>query len=246
MSLKNGLKKFFKKSKIVVGAYSLVKFLSNVPPRDLFDFRKVSLIFTVRSYSFLSYERLSKLEQLACYLEKQGIGGSFVECGVWKGGSAAIVAKVAEHNRERHCWFFDSWEGVPKPTEMDVHVSGVVGEKGRFAVSEQFANDLIFGKLKLDEKNVHLVKGWFDSTIPLHKKQMAEIALLHLDCDFYEPVKFCLEQLYDKVVEGGFIVIDDYQIWHGCRKAVDEFFEKRKLKIDLIKNGSSGVYFSKK
>lgn len=77
------------------------------------------------------------------------------------------------------------------------------------------------------------------------KKSIGRIALLHLDCDWYESVKFCLNELYDNVVQGGFIFIDDYGAWRGCKKAVDEFMKERNLKIGLIQIDYTGVYFQK-
>lgn len=110
---------------------------------------------------------------------------------------------------------------------------------------EEKVRELLFKKLKLDNKVIHLVKGWFNDTLPIHKNDIGKIALLHLDCDWYESVKICLEELYDSVIEGGFIFIDDYGHWRGCKKAVDEFIKERDLKIELVKSDYTGVYFQK-
>jgi len=202
-------------------------------------------MFIVRPYTFLTYPRLSKLYEIANHLEKEKITGSFVECGSCNGGSAAIIALNAKHNRNRHIWLFDSWEGMPKPTEYDVSYRGVKGTKGEALGSEEKVKELLFKKLKLNTNNIHLVKGWFEDTIPPHKKDFGKIALLHLDCDWYEPVKFCLGELYDYVVKGGYVVIDDYGHWKGCKKAVDEFVEDRKIKIKLVKIDYTGVCFKR-
>ncbi|MFC1964479.1 TylF/MycF/NovP-related O-methyltransferase [Chloroflexota bacterium] len=122
-------------------------------------------------------------------------------------------------------WLFDSWEGLPEPNERDVSYNLEPGRKGMALGFEFRAREMIFEKLRLDSKRVHLVKGWFADTLPVYKKDLGTIALLHLDCDWYESVKLCLEQLYDSIVSGGFIVIDDYGYWGGCREAVHEFIE---------------------
>lgn len=59
----------------------------------------------------------------------------------------------------------------------------------------------LLGAGQLDSARVHMVKGWFADTLP--RKEIGKIALLHLDCDLYESVKFCLEKLYDDIIEGG-------------------------------------------
>jgi O-methyltransferase len=64
--------------------------------------------------------------------------------------------------------------------------------------------------------------------------------LLHIDGDWYESVKVCLDALYDRVVPGGIIQFDDYGYWKGARKAVDEFMAKREIKVPLKRLDYSG------
>ena len=74
-----------------------------------------------------------------------------------------------------------------------------------------------------------LVKGWFHETLPEWRDKTGPIALLHIDCDWYTSIKTCLEQLYAQVVPGGYVVVDDYYRWLGCRQAVDEFLPDASL-----------------
>lgn len=57
------------------------------------------------------------------------------------------------------------------------------------------------------------------------------ISLLHIDTDIYEPSKLGLERLFDRVVQGGIIVLDDYGTIEGETLAVDEFFSGTKYTI---------------
>ncbi len=75
--------------------------------------------------------------------------------------------------------------------------------------------------------------------------QIREIAILHIDADLYESVKLCLEKFYDSVQPGGYIVLDDYGDWEGCRIATDEFLKKRALDIKLTQVDYTGSYFQK-
>lgn len=50
------------------------------------------------------------------------------------------------------------------------------------------------------------------------------IALVQIDGDRYNPVKYCLAAVADRLAPNGIIEIDDYG---GCRIAVDEFFATR-------------------
>jgi hypothetical protein len=219
--------------------------IKQVPLKDIFNIRKLKLIRIVQPYTMIGYRRLSKLYDKAAYLERKQINGSFVECGVHNGGSAGIISSVAKDNGKRNVWLLDSWEGLPEPAESDVSYTGVVGKGGMCLGHEEKVEELLFKNLKLDDRKIYLVKGWFKETIPLCKSDIGSIALLHLDCDWYESVKFCLDELYDNVVKNGFIFIDDYGHWEGCRRAVDEFLEERNLMVGLTKIDYTGVYFQK-
>ena len=59
--------------------------------------------------------------------------------------------------------------------------------------------------------------------------------LLHIDADWYASVKIVLENLYDKVVEGGFVVLDDYWRWPGCREAVTDYLKEHQVQGVALK-----------
>jgi hypothetical protein len=82
--------------------------------------------------------------------------------------------------------------------------------------------------------NVYYYEGWFQETLPVCKDQIEKIAILRLDADWYASTKICLEFLYDKVVPGGFVIIDDYGTYEGCKKAVDEFREKQRITAFMV------------
>jgi len=88
-----------------------------------------------------------------------------------------------------------------------------------------------------------LVNGLFQDTIPA--TNIGNIAVLHIDGDWYNSVKTCLENLYDKVAEGGVIQIDDYGFWKGAQRAVDEFFASRSIVPNMKRIDYSGRQFIK-
>ena len=98
-------------------------------------------------------------------------------------------------------------------------------------------------RLRIPKSRVHIIKGWFEETFPTVK--IEKISLLHIDADWYESVKLCLEWFYDNVQPGGFVVLDDYGTWPGCKRAVDEFIIENGLKIKLVKVDYTGRYFKK-
>jgi 4-amino-4-deoxy-L-arabinose transferase-like glycosyltransferase len=231
----------------LLALYNTIKFfLLRYPKRDLANWGRTKLFFAVKPYTMLSYPRMSLLHDLARRLEETRLPGSIVECGSWNGGSAGLMAFPSRGRPERQVWLFDSWEGLPAPAHSDVHCSGRAGEKGEASGSEAAVLRLLFQRLKLEPARIHLVKGWFRETMPSRKALVGPIALLHLDCDWYESVKYCLEEWYDQVQESGFVVIDDYGEWQGCRRAVDEFFRGRGLAPDLVAVDFNGRYFQKR
>jgi hypothetical protein len=75
--------------------------------------------------------------------------------------------------------------------------------------------------------------------------EIPQIALLNIDSDWYESVKICFEKFYDAVTPGGFVSIDDYGAWPGCRLAVDEFFQRRGLRHTMVRVDSTASWFQK-
>ena len=231
--------KHVKQNKIIAKPYRAIRLLSGFPDVDM-----MKLAWTVTPYTMLSIPRLFELYKAAFCLENEGIKGSFVECGVWNGGSAGMMGAAVKANKHRHIWLFDSWEGLPEPSACDITFAGEPGKKGMAHGSEDRVKVILFEKIGLNNKLVHLSKGWFTDTIINQKDNIGKIALLHLDCDWYESVNFCLEELYDQVVPNGFIFIDDYVYWKGCKRAVDDFIERRGLSIVLTSTGTA-VHFRK-
>jgi hypothetical protein len=102
----------------------------------------------------------------------------------------------------------------------------------------------ITNKINLPKEKIHIVKGWFQETLPIHKEAVGAIALLRMDGDLYESYKQPLEILYDQVVPGGFIVFDDWML-KGCRIAVLEFLEKLPVKPFIHKADYAVRYIQK-
>ncbi len=203
----------------------------------------VRLIYRVRNYTGLSVPRLLALYNLSKEIDRLSVPGNIVECGVRNGGSSAVMAFVSNKaSLSRDIWLFDSFEGLPKPTIEDGNKAQTEYHEGKCLGSVDTVKEIL-NQLYIPENRVHIVEGWFEETFPSVK--INEVALLHIDADWYESVKLCLEKFYDSVRPGGFIVLDDYGHWEGCRRATDEFLKKRSLNINLIRADYTGHYFQK-
>jgi hypothetical protein len=170
--------------------------------------------------------RLRGLYQAIQHVTEGGIAGAVVECGAAQGGSAALLGLAMKRfNDRRPLWVFDTFEGIPPPTtaDPDYHIAAPYTGSFRGDLAEVTS---LFERLEILE-NARLVKGRFQETIP--QCDTGAIAVLHVDGDWYESVKVCLDHLYDRVSPGGVIQIDDYGHWEGARKAVDEFLQARHI-----------------
>lgn len=220
------------------------------------DFRheRRRAMIKVREYTHVNYSRLAFLWDMCEKIASSGHTGAFVETGVWRGGSAGVMALVAKkYQYKNKLYFFDSFEGLPYPTSCDggdtlefvEHNSKKdTGKSGRVEAGMEYINEL-FEVLKIDKKSTKIVKGWFQDRLPVYKDKIGNISILRLDGDWYESTKVALENLYDNVESGGIVIIDDYFYWDGCRKAADEFLINRSINVKLVRQGISSAYFVK-
>jgi O-methyltransferase len=204
------------------------------------SFRKSRLIRKVKPFTMVAKPRLVALYELTGDVLTKEIPGDIVECGVCNGGTAAVLAHVTKES-DKKVHLFDSFVGLPEPTEKDGEEAD--GWEGKCLGSVEKVEE-VMRKLDLWGSRVKLYKGWFEETFPT--ADIPSISLLHIDADWYESVKLCLETFYDKVETGGFVVLDDYGHWEGCRKAFDEFKAERGIDVDLVQVDYTGHYFSKK
>ncbi len=225
-------------------AFSRLRWILAAPPRDWFDREKRALFRAVRDHTMSSYRRLSNLYDLCRLAEAERLAGAFVECGAWKGGGTAVMAAVARSSGGgRTTWAFDSFEGLPDPGAAD----GPAARRwaGKCAAALEDAERLLFERLRLDRGRVILRKGWFRETLPAARDEIGPIAVLRLDADWHDSTLTCLECLYDAVVPGGFVILDDYGYWPGFRRAVDEFLAGRGISVRIVPVDRSGSWFRK-
>lgn len=101
---------------------------------------------------------------------------------------------------------------------------------------------LLQGTIGYPAEMVHYHVGWFQETLPVVGESIGPIAILRLDGDWYASTKVCLEYLFDEVVPGGIVIIDDYGAYEGCRRAVDEFLVSRNITGYLHNIDHTGRY----
>lgn len=184
-----------------------------------------SLFRTVQPYTYCSIGKLTALTKVSQYLNQNNILGDFVECGTYKGGSAAAISQYLSSeflDSNRHLWLYDSFAGLPETSSQD-------GEDAKQWIGGCYANiDDVHEVMKLvgtSKTDYTIREGWFEQTFvnyPLPEK----VALLHCDADWYKSVLLVLETFYERIPVGGCVVLDDFGFWEGCREAFYDFCHK--------------------
>ena len=98
------------------------------------------------------------------------------------------------------------------------------------------ANLRQFG-LDPDGGNIRCVPGLFEDTL----YPAGPVALAHIDCDWYDSVRVCIERIVPRLAPGGIMIFDDYSSYSGCRRAVDEWLARDTGMEKLFHRRSLGV-----
>jgi hypothetical protein len=197
-----------------------------------YDAAAVEILRRVESRTMTDYGKLFGLVEATRYVLRAGIPGDFVECGVWRGGSMQAVALtlLEQGLTDRDLHLFDTFEGMPPPTDEDRRSDGhsaeellAVHDKDHrvWAIAGLDDVETAMREVGYPEHRIHFHKGLVEETVP--DLAPARIALLRLDTDWYESTRHELEHLYERLSPGGVLIIDDYGDWEGARKATDEF-----------------------
>jgi len=160
---------------------------------------------------------------------KDGVPGDMVELGVYKGNSAGILAAFARRHGRR-VFLFDTFQGFDERDLRGVDSEHFVQFRDTSLASVQAL---------VGTENVTYAQGFFPESAS--KISMPErIAVAHIDCDLYEPMKAGLEKFYPRLSPGGIMLLHDYSSghWPGATRAVDEFFRDLPEKVILLPDKS--------
>jgi O-methyltransferase len=182
-------------------------------------------------FTMTGVSRGRALYEAVRHLIRNKVQGDFIECGVWRGGSAMLMAhSVMSVGGFREIHLYDTFTGMSEPTSPDAH--GATGVSAAVLLEANQGNIRCEATQAEVEANmrstgypmdlVRLIPGKVEDTLP--KADHGDVALLRLDTDWYESTKLELELLYPRLVSGGILIVDDYGHWQGARRAVDEYF----------------------
>jgi len=214
------------------------------------DIEKMNGISTI---STMSTSRMNAILETIRYVEKKNIPGDLVECGVYMGGNIALsIGEMKRLNINRSFWAYDTFSGVPKNELIDNDTHILMNHEGSGdSIESRYVDDkwcyCDFDEVKqnvlehtrhqteykynseeikdvVNEKVIY-VKGSVIDTIP--ETLPEQISFIRLDMDIAAPTKHTLEHIWDLIPVGGVIHIDDYNMFSGVHKVVDEFFDDK-------------------
>ncbi|MFY8105391.1 MAG: TylF/MycF/NovP-related O-methyltransferase [Elstera sp.] len=185
------------------------------------------------THTMIGRYRLDHLHQCLDVLHAEGIPGDLIETGVWRGGATVFMrGYCAAHGiTDRRIWVADSFAGLPPPSVMEDNGYDLSPAQEPALAIDQARVEALFARYDLLDEQVRFLPGWFRDTLP--SAPIERLALLRLDGDLYESTFDALDALYDKVVPGGFIVVDDYGALPPCRQAIEDFRAQRAIHAPL-------------
>jgi O-methyltransferase len=169
----------------------------------------------IRKFTLVSRDRCFLL--LQTLRQALHLQGDVVECGVFRGGTALLEAKIVEKydTGKRPLHLFDSFEGMGTTTPgVDRFQAGDFSRNSADAVAQ------LLSPYPFVQFHVGFMPQTFEG-LPLERVSWA-----HIDVDIYQSVRECISFLYPRLVPSGFMVFDDYGFpsCPGARRAVDEAF----------------------
>tara|TARA_B100000795_G_scaffold256036_1_gene228174 strand:- start:3747 stop:4409 length:663 start_codon:yes stop_codon:yes gene_type:complete len=191
-------------------------------------------------YWFSSPSRLNKLlAHYELYKMIAKLPGDIFELGVYKATSLirlATIRATLENDEARRIVGFDAFGKFPTNNlslKSDIKFINTFEEEGGDGLNINETKKILEAKRF---NNINLIEGNINETLPkyLADNPHTRLSILHLDMDVKEPTTFALEMLYEKVVSGGLIILDDYNQVAGATDAIDEFIKEKRLKLQKL------------
>ena len=219
--------------------------LKYIPETNMSIYRQVA------EFTMTSPERVSALIDGVRYIVENNIDGAFVECGVWRGGSAMAIALTLQSMGvyDRDIYLFDTFTGMTLPSDHDISSNGDIALD---IFNAQRIDSLTSNwcLATVDEVSCNMeTTGYPVEHIAIHKGPVEEtlphllpdsVALLRLDTDWYQSTKHELNCAYPRLTKNGILLVDDYGFWKGSKRALDEYIAENELTLYLHRIDDTG------
>jgi hypothetical protein len=190
----------------------------------------------------IGLKRLDNLHKSLDYIRENKISGDIIETGVWRGGACIFMKFYCDlYNLNKKIFLADSFEGLPKPEiiqdKNDTHYTIDFLKVSK----EEVMNN--FELYKVLDENVIFIKGWFSDTL-FNNEKITQLCLLRMDGDMYKSTMDVFMSCYNKVVENGIIIVDDYCL-PSCSNAVGDFRKENNIENPITIIDKCGIFWKK-
>jgi O-methyltransferase len=204
---------------------------------DELRLRAAGMDWPLHGLTMVGLGRLDDLQACVETVVGDGVEGDVIEAGAWRGGAAILArATLDTLGDERTVWVADSFRGFP-PNAAPEDGSLDLSAFDFLAVSLDEVRES-FARLGC-ERGVRFVPGFFEES--LAALAGGRWAVARLDADSYEATREALRSLYPGLALGGYLIVDDYGSFEGCRRAVEEFRDEHAIAEPIEKVDSTCV-----
>lgn len=226
-SVMNGSGKF----EISNFSYNIVTPSANFSPWD--NDRNFMTIYDIaRNNTLVDKYRMYELWELTEQINKLDSSASFLEVGVWRGGTAAIIGRKLELlDSKINFYLADTYTGVVKSNDKDLFYTDSEHNDTSLTIVENLVKDIKINYKQLvgifPEDTAHLIN------------ENEKFGLCHIDVDVYQSAKDIVDWIWDKLIIGGVVIFDDYG-FHTCTGITTYIQEVKHLKDRMIVHNING------
>ena len=194
--------------------------------------------------TMIGLKRMDNLHKMLDYVRENNIEGDLIETGVWKGGATIFMKLYCDiYGLDKKVFVCDSFEGLPKPSgkfSQDAGDNHYTFKELAISLEEVQNN---FRKFKCLDDKIVFIKGFFKDTLP-NNEQIQKLSLLRMDGDMYESTHDVFYSCYDKLVDKGVCIIDDYCL-KGAKDCTTDFRTIRNITDPMTTVDRCGIYWIK-
>lgn len=194
--------------------------------------------------TMIGLKRMDNLHKMLDYIRENNIDGDLIETGVWKGGATIFMKLYCNvYGLNKKVFVCDSFAGLPIPSgkfQQDNGDNHYMFKELKISIEEVQNN---FRQFNCIDDNVIFIKGFFKDTLP-NNNQIKKLSLLRMDGDMYESTYDVFYSCYDKLIDKGVCIIDDYCL-NGARECTHDFRRDKNIDDPMNVVDNCGVYWIK-
>ncbi|MDR1248403.1 MAG: TylF/MycF family methyltransferase [Treponema sp.] len=198
--------------------------------------REIIIAWLIRIFTINDIVRYQMLKLISDEINEKKLIGCVAELGVYKGDFAK---RINRQFPERKLYLFDTFEGFD---ERDVEIEK---KFDTYARKNDFRNNntvLVMKKMK-HKKECIIKKGWFPETAENLEERFVFVSI---DTDLFAPTYMGLKYFYERLEEGGYIFVHDYNgKLYGAKEAVQKFSKEHNIPYVPLSDLCGSVVFSK-